>query len=45
MAEAATSAEAFFHAYDAAELGALLTGFIVVAVLASLRANRREQLN
>ncbi|WP_313447025.1 ATP-binding protein, partial [Brevundimonas sp.] len=31
VAEAATSAEAFFHAYDAAELGALLTGFIVVA--------------
>ena len=31
VAEAATSAEAFFHAYGAAELGALLTGFIVVA--------------
>ena len=31
VAEAATSAEAFFHAYDAAELGALLGGFIVVS--------------
>lgn len=30
-AEASTSAEAFFQAYDAAELGALLGGFIVVS--------------
>ena len=31
VAEASTSAEAFFQAYDAAELGALLGGFIVVS--------------
>ena len=31
IAEAATSAEVFFQAYDAADLGALLTGFIVVS--------------
>ena len=31
VAEAATSAEVFFQAYDAAELGALLGGFIVVS--------------
>jgi len=31
VADAATSAEAFFQAYGAAELGALLSGFIVVA--------------
>ena len=31
IAEAGTSAEAFFQAYGAAELGALLGGFIVVA--------------
>ncbi|GLK47430.1 hypothetical protein GCM10017620_04030 [Brevundimonas intermedia] len=31
IAEAATSAETFFQAYGAAELGALLSGFIVVA--------------
>ncbi|MBA4808987.1 response regulator [Brevundimonas sp.] len=30
IAEAGTSAETFFHAYGAAELGALLSGFIVV---------------
>ncbi|WP_426018570.1 response regulator [Brevundimonas sp. DWR2-3-1b1] len=31
IAEAATSAETFFQAYGAAELGALLSGFVVVA--------------
>jgi two-component system, sensor histidine kinase len=31
VADAATRAEAFFQAYDAAELGALLGGFIVVS--------------
>ncbi|MFN3435961.1 MAG: hypothetical protein ACK4ZY_16390, partial [Sphingomonas sp.] len=31
IAEASTSAETFFQAYDAAELGALLSGFVVVA--------------
>ena len=31
VTEASTSAETFFHAYDAAELGALLSGFIVVS--------------
>ena len=31
VAEAATSAEVFFQAYDAAELGALLGGFIVIS--------------
>ncbi|MDQ1155269.1 ATP-binding protein [Brevundimonas sp. SORGH_AS_0993] len=31
VAEAATSAETFFHAYGTAELGALLGGFIVVS--------------
>ncbi len=31
VADASTSAETFFQAYDAAELGALLSGFIVVS--------------
>ncbi len=31
VADAATSAEAFFQAYGAAELGALLSGFVVVS--------------